>query len=433
MIQMQAQRATRARWSNSDQAAAREAMAASARAAGAGAGALESRGGRTDLTRRGPAGKRFQHLTQLQQEVDLHRETMEKQLNRAAELRQEAAIADPGVTVLGEAVTPRHPAFPNKPLILGGGIVLGAGLGLLLSLILELLNRRLRGAEDLDHLIDAPLLAVIPPQAVEQPTGDRKPKAATKRRKGFLPQGRRAASACRRKHAMTTAALRALPVEQSDAPGEPRIQAFASSLVTLEGAQPASAEAFRALRTHVMAQHVENGRRAVALCAPSAGVGCTFVAANLAIALSQIGVKTLLIDANLRHPGLEQHFTPTAGVSGLKQCLSDGDPIAEHILPDVIPYLSLMFSGGVADDAQELLATSHFADLMGACMRDYDMTILDTPPANRCSDALRISNVVGYSVIVVRRDKTQLNDIRVLAGQLQGDGARVVGTVMTEV
>jgi protein-tyrosine kinase len=231
---------------------------------------------------------------------------------------------------------------------------------------------------------------------------------------------------------MTTAALRALPLEPSNAADEPRIQAFASSLVTLESGQPASAEAFRALRTHVMAQHVEHGRRAVALCAPSGGVGCTFVAANLAIALSQIGVKTLLIDANLRHPGLEEHFTPTAGVSGLKQCLAEGDPISEHILPDVIPYLSLMFSGGVADNAQELLATAHFSDLMGSCMRDYDMTILDTPPANRCSDALRISNVVGYSMIVVRRDKTQLSDIRVLAGQLEGDGARVVGTVMTE-
>ena len=88
---------------------------------------------------------------------------------------------------------------------------------------------------------------------------------------------------------MTATALRALPVEPSDAAGEPRIQAFASSLVTLESGQAASAEAFRALRTHVMAQHVEHGRRAVALCAPSGGVGCTFVASNLAIALSQIG------------------------------------------------------------------------------------------------------------------------------------------------
>jgi uncharacterized protein involved in exopolysaccharide biosynthesis len=193
MIEMHARRATVAKLVEQDQAAAREAMAASARAAGAGAGAL-NRAVAEQTSRVVAQREKIQHLTQLQQEVNLHRETMEKSLSRAAELRQEAAIADPGVTVLGEAVTPRHPAFPNKPLILGGGLVLGAGLGLLLSLILELLNRRLRGVEDLDHLIDAPLLAVIPPQAVTHQPASEKPTAA-KRRKGFLPQGRRAASA----------------------------------------------------------------------------------------------------------------------------------------------------------------------------------------------------------------------------------------------
>jgi capsular polysaccharide biosynthesis protein len=137
---------------------------------------------------------KIQHLTQLQQEVNLHRETMEKSLNRAAELRQEAAIADPGVTVLGEAVTPLHPAFPNKPLILGGGLVLGAGLGLLLSLILELLNRRVRGVEDLAHLIDAPLLAIVPPPITAREPAASKPKPE-KRGKGFMPAGRRAARA----------------------------------------------------------------------------------------------------------------------------------------------------------------------------------------------------------------------------------------------
>jgi uncharacterized protein involved in exopolysaccharide biosynthesis len=193
MIEMHARRATLAKIVEQDQAAAREAVAASARAAGAGAGAL-NRAVAEQTSRVVAQREKIQHLTQLQQEVNLHRETMEKSLGRAAELRQEAAIADPGVTVLGEAVTPRHPSFPNKPLILGGGLLLGAGLGLLLSLILELLNRRVRGVEDLDHLIDAPLLAVIPPQVVTREPAAAKP-TATKRGKGFLPQGRRAASA----------------------------------------------------------------------------------------------------------------------------------------------------------------------------------------------------------------------------------------------
>ena len=229
------------------------------------------------------------------------------------------------------------------------------------------------------------------------------------------------------------ASLRALGPEAAAANNEPRIESFAETLVTLGSGKAAAAEAFRALRTHVMAQHVEKGRRALALCAPSRGVGCTFVAANLAIALSQIGVKTLLIDANMRNPGAELHFIPNGPTSGLKQCLTEGDQIGDHIIPEVLPDLSLMFAGGLAESAQELLATTHFADQMSACLRDFDVTILDTPPANRCSDSLRISTVVDYSMIVTRRNKTAVNDVRVLAGQLEDDGAHVVGTVMTEI
>ena len=64
-------------------------------------------------------------------------------------------------------------------------------------------------------------------------------------------------------------------------------------LITLSDRSAETSEAIRQLRTHVMARHVQQGHRALAICAASEGVGCTFVAANLAVALSQIGVNTL--------------------------------------------------------------------------------------------------------------------------------------------
>jgi Mrp family chromosome partitioning ATPase len=63
-------------------------------------------------------------------------------------------------------------------------------------------------------------------------------------------------------------------------------------------------------------------------------------------------------------------------------------------------------------------------------MRDYDMTIVDTPPANSCADALRISTVVGFSLIVARKQRTLVSDVRVLADQLKKERARAIGTVM---
>src|SRR5579863_59456 len=80
------------------------------------------------------------------------------------------------------------------------------------------------------------------------------------------------------------------------------------SIVTLSEEPSRTAESIRALRTHVMARHVNEGHRALAVCSASQGSGCSFVASNLAVALSQIGVNTLLIDADLRSPSLAKVF-----------------------------------------------------------------------------------------------------------------------------
>lgn len=160
MIELKGRRASLAKVVTDEQAAARAAAAVANAAAGQSAGAL-NRAVAQQTTRVIANREKIERLTQLQAEVNLHRGQMDKALSRAAELRQEAAVADSGITVLSEAVTPKKPTFPNKPLIFGGGLVLGAALGLLLSLLLEFLNRRVRGVEDLQSGMDAPLLAII--------------------------------------------------------------------------------------------------------------------------------------------------------------------------------------------------------------------------------------------------------------------------------
>jgi protein-tyrosine kinase len=208
---------------------------------------------------------------------------------------------------------------------------------------------------------------------------------------------------------------------------------FSPSLVMVSSPGEAAAEAIRALRTHIMAQHIQEGRRALAVCAASQGVGCTFVAANLAVALSQIGVKTLLIEGDLRRPGLGRYIASPHSGAGLAQFLgSDEIGFGDVIEGEVLPNLSLIYSGGPVAAPQELLAGQRFKTLMEFCLRDFDATIVDTPPANSCADARRISTVVGYSLIVTRRHKTFIEDIKTLAGQLQSDHAKLIGTVLNE-
>jgi capsular exopolysaccharide synthesis family protein len=205
-------------------------------------------------------------------------------------------------------------------------------------------------------------------------------------------------------------------------------------LVTLTDSRPLDAEAVRTMRTHIMARHVEDGRRGVAVCAPAAGVGCSFMAANLAVSLAQIGVKTLLIDGDLRSPAVQTFIEPTVATEGLVQSLvaSDQHPY-DLIHPQVLPNLSVLFSGGVAENAQELLGGERFKDLIDRCLRDFEFTVVDTPPINLCADARRIGTVVGYAMIVARRHVTSYTDVGVLAAHLAEDGAKVVGTVLNEV
>jgi capsular exopolysaccharide synthesis family protein len=235
-----------------------------------------------------------------------------------------------------------------------------------------------------------------------------------------------------------TAAPRLLEVKSAPAPdnvtviGRPAFT-LSSSLIAGASVTGAAAEAIRALRTHLMAQHFQGGRRALAVCAASGGVGCSFVASNLALGLSQIGVKTLLIDGNLRDPSLHAVFGASAQPIGLAECLASDEPtFGDFIQSEVRQDLSVMFAGYTPRNPQELLAASRFQDLMEFCMREFEATVIDTPPANVCADARRVSTVIGYSLIVARRNASYVDDVKALAGQLAADHASVVGCVLNE-
>jgi protein-tyrosine kinase len=223
------------------------------------------------------------------------------------------------------------------------------------------------------------------------------------------------------------------PVEAPAARPAPASRQHSPVLVTLRDPLSPGAEAIRALRTHILAQHLQAGRRSLAICAPSVGVGCTFVAVNLAVALAQVGIKTLLIDGDLRSPTIQQILPPSGSAGGLGEALASGASIAEFVEPDVLPNLSVLYAGKAVSNAQELLATDAFEDVMHQCLRDHEITIIDTPPANICADARRISTVVGYSLIVARQHKTLVSDVKTLATQLLDDQARVIGTLLNAV
>jgi succinoglycan biosynthesis transport protein ExoP len=170
MQQMRARRALVAKVVEEERRGA-SAGAGTAAAVGAISRALQEQKSRVIAQR-----DKVERLRQLQSEVELRREQYKKTAERAAELSLEAGVADSGMSMLGVVVTPEKPSFPNKTLILGGSLALGGALGLVLAVLIELLNRRIRGIEDLDMQEGINCLAVIAPSARKRRSDKRRAK-----------------------------------------------------------------------------------------------------------------------------------------------------------------------------------------------------------------------------------------------------------------
>ena len=192
-------------------------------------------------------------------------------------------------------------------------------------------------------------------------------------------------------------------------------------------------ESIRLLRTQIIAQHVRVGRRGLAFVSPMDGTGCSYLAANLAASLSQVGSKTLIVDANMRTPRLDQIFGLDANAPGLSSFLSLQVARPERVVhANVLPNLSVMTAGPPVSRPQELLSSSRFRDGVNTLLREYDLVVFDTPAANTNADALTIGAAAGYALLVARRNHSYFSDVTTLTGQLASARCPVIGSVLNE-
>jgi receptor protein-tyrosine kinase len=190
-------------------------------------------------------------------------------------------------------------------------------------------------------------------------------------------------------------------------------------------------EALRALRNQLMLRWAEAdvGRKALAVMSPTRQEGRSFVAANLAVVFSQLGERTLLIDCDMRSPSQHRFFglDNRTGMSAIL-CGRDG-PDALRRIPG-LQRLSVLPSGAQPPNPLELLSKPAFPKLLQDLAQDYDVILVDTPPAADYADAQTIAGRAGAALIVARRDASRISQIRSAADAAVHAGATVVGTVL---
>ncbi|MEO6092972.1 MAG: CpsD/CapB family tyrosine-protein kinase [Novosphingobium sp.] len=212
---------------------------------------------------------------------------------------------------------------------------------------------------------------------------------------------------------------------------EPVSFALSREVIVKSLPQSPTAESIHALRTHLVARHIQDGRRGLAVCDTEGSAG-EFLAVNLAISMAESGVRTLLIDTNIRAPELGQYIQPSSAVAGLADAIEQPDVPIGFAIQNVLPNLSLIYAGGPRENSLELLGNPKFARIVDLCMREFDFTIATTPPSNRFADARRVASVMRYALVVARKDVTFIEDVNTLVSELASDSAQVIGAVYND-
>jgi len=191
------------------------------------------------------------------------------------------------------------------------------------------------------------------------------------------------------------------------------------------------AEELRALRTQLSIRWSNAGvrHRVLAIVSPGPGEGRSYVAANLAAVFSQLGERTLLIDADLRAPRQHRIFDVPDRI-GLSAILAGRADRSAVVPVPQFGTLSLLPAGARPPNPQELLSRRALAGLLQELRTEFDVIFIDTPPATRYADAQSVTFQAGSAMVLARRNHTRLADTAGVVRQLSDTGARILGTVL---
>ncbi len=166
------------------------------------------------------------------------------------------------------------------------------------------------------------------------------------------------------------------------------------------------AESFRSLRTALSFLEPEKNRRTILFTSSNPAEGKTYCSFNFAVALAQTGLRTLLIDGDLRRPNLSRLFGAGGKTRGLTACLARRASVVDCSKSTGIENLFILPAGDRVSKPAELLASADFAELLHEATLNFDRVVLDSAPINAVSDTQLIARYIDSICFVVRAGKT---------------------------
>jgi len=333
-------------------------------------------------------------LARLERDVKLNRETYMLLAHRYEEMRIREAGEMANIRVIDRGEAPADPVFPRKKLnfILAGffGLLLGGGL----AFGRDYFDQTLRTPHDL-HEMNVHLIGNVPSVSVKPPRSG----------KNRISNGQ----------------------------DYRRARAILPYLLNYHKTDPAIEESYRSIRTNVYQLLKENYGRIILITSPGAGEGKSTTSVNLAIAMARKGVKTLLMDCDLRKPVLDILLTSAQRKTGLTYHLSQDADWQSSIIPTTQEDLDLMPSGPTVKNAPELLGSKAMTQLLLSLKKHYGVILLDTPPILPVTDTAVLATIADGVLLVVKAHATTRVAVKHAQEQLRGVKARFWGAILVGV
>jgi len=286
------------------------------------------------------------------------------------DLLQNMKVQDP-------AFSPLKPVSPNKPLIFVGSVVGGLAVALGLALFFNFLDDSIKSQEDVENILHLPFL-------------------------GYIPN------------------IKSISIVERD---------LQSHL------HPTSspAEGFRTLRAAISLAKNADKLRVMAFTSTIPSEGKSLVASNFAIVTSQTGLKTLLVDADLRRPSVHKAFQLQSPVGLSAYLAGRTDTLSEIIHTTEVPNLDVICCGAVPPNPSELIGSNRMVRFLEEAARRYDRVVLDCPPVSAVSDPLIVGAMADGMVFVTKFNKIRREHALRSVQRIQDSGIHLIGLVLNDI
>jgi succinoglycan biosynthesis transport protein ExoP len=305
----------------------------------------------------------------LKRDAEANKALYDGLLTKLKEAGISAGLRSSNIRVVDPAMVPTYPVRPAKARNIAMAIIIGLVGGIGLALLREYMDNTVKSPDDVETLVRLPSLAVVP--AFSESNGDR---PRSKLLKGASSNGH-----------------------------DKRIELVAQHLPKSQ-----MSEAFRALRTALLLSQADHPPQVILVTSALPREGKTTAAANLAVTLAQLGDRTLLIDADLRKPGVGRLLSlgsgKYAGLSSYLAGVSSLDLVT--IQHPAIPNLSAIPTGPLPPNPADLLSSHKLDDAIAELRTKFKFIVIDSPPIMAATDAVILSVKADGVLLVVRSGET---------------------------